>query len=83
MLSAEKVPIIDGERASFQCYEQQVRLWMRMTKMEPSSRAAAWVLRMNWVARSVCRSTGGDQLYNTDGVTCVLEIPMPRIRYTR
>ena len=74
MLSAEKVPTSDGEGASFQDYEQQVRVWMCTAKMEPSNRAAASVIFTNSVARQVCLSAGGDILENADGASRMLKI---------
>ena len=74
MLPAGRLPIFGGNGAFSQRRVQQVRLWMRMTKMEPSSRAAALVLNVNSVARQVCLSAGGDHLENTDGVSRALEI---------
>ena len=75
MWPEEKVPAFGGRRASLQDYEQQDPLWIRLTKMEPPGRAAASVLRMDSVARRVYPPAGGDQLENSDGAKCVVEIP--------
>ena len=53
MLPAGNVPTFDEKWSSFQDYERQVRLWMRMTHLDPSKRAAASILRANSVARQV------------------------------
>ena len=67
MLSAADGRISDEKASSLPGCERQVRLWMLMTKTEPPSRSAAFVLQMSSVARQVCPRTGGDHLENADG----------------
>ena len=72
MLPTEKGPTFDGKGSSVQAYELQVRLWMRMTKMEPATRASACVLRANSVARQVCSSADCDHLGNNGSLARML-----------
>ena len=74
MLPSEEVPIFNGKGVSCHDYEQQVRLWVRLAKMEPLRRAVALVLHVNSVALQLCLSARGDRFDNTDGATCELEI---------
>ena len=54
MLPAEIVPVFDGDGSSFLDFERRVRSCTRITKMEPSKRAAVLALQMNSTDRHVC-----------------------------
>ena len=64
--------VFHGKGASFIEFEQQVRLWMQMTEMEPPKRAAALVVHMNSTARQVCLAVAGDHIAKNNGAEHVV-----------
>ena len=74
MSPAEKVLISDGEGHSFQDYERQVCLCLRMAHLEPAERAVALFSRMNSVARQGRLSAGAGRLGSKDGARNILDV---------
>ena len=67
MSPAAKVPTSDEGGSSYRDYAEQIRLWTRMTHLDPAKRAAAFILRTNSAVRRVCLSAGSEHLDSHDG----------------
>ena len=63
-----RVPSLGGKASSFASYGRQVIPRNRNPSIEPSKRAANFLLHMTDIARRVCVTIGRDPIVNDDGV---------------
>ena len=70
----EKVPAVDVRRASFFDSEHQVHSWMRAARAELPARASLLILRTQPAPRQVCLAESSAVLYQSDGVSKILDI---------
>ena len=74
MLPAGQVPVSDGRGASFLNYELPVRLRRQVANLGSSRLPAAFILRMEAVARQLRSAAWGDLVANKAGAGRILAI---------
>ena len=74
MLPAAGALPVDGEGVCSSNYEQQAKLWRRVTRLGPATRASALILQIGTLARQDCMAAGSGAIADGDVAGKVLTI---------
>ena len=75
MRLAANASFFNGNCESFPDYAQEVGIWSRVTHVEPTRRAAAFILNMDLIARNAWMAAASGQIVGPDCAMKITHVP--------